>query len=83
MDQPEHSAPSAHECLKPLEALSLLIGEGGKGSWLFDALGIQRTQINTLLIDEGGKGSWFGHQREEKASVLALGASWVWWKGST
>ena len=30
--QQENSAPSAHECLKPLEVHSLLIGEGGKGS---------------------------------------------------
>ena len=29
--QQEDSSPSAHECLKPLEARSLLIDEGDKG----------------------------------------------------
>jgi len=29
--QQEDSAPSAHECLKPLEARSLLIDVGGEG----------------------------------------------------
>ena len=31
--QQEEPTPSAHECLKPLEAGSLLIGEGEKRSW--------------------------------------------------
>ena len=31
--QQENEAPSAHECPKPLEALSLLIDEGEKGTW--------------------------------------------------
>ena len=31
--QYEGSAPSAHECLNPLEARSLLIGKGEKGSY--------------------------------------------------
>ena len=31
--QHEDSAPSAHECLKPLEARSLFVGEEEKGSY--------------------------------------------------
>ena len=31
--QQENEAPSAHECPKPLEARSLLIDKGEKGTW--------------------------------------------------
>jgi len=32
--QQENQVPSVHECLKPLEARSLLTDEGAKGSWV-------------------------------------------------
>ena len=46
--QQEDSAPSVHECLKPLEARSLLIDEGGKGCCFG-----HRCEGYDLVLDQG------------------------------
>ena len=50
----EDATPSVHECLKPLEARSLLIDEGGKGYYFG-----HRCEEYASVLDQGASWVWW------------------------
>jgi hypothetical protein len=53
--QQENQAPFAHEFLKPLEARSLLIDEGEKGSWFSHQCEDRLQCLFRVLVECGGQ----------------------------
>ena len=51
-----NEAPSAHECPKPLEARSLLIDEGEKGTWF----GHRHEGFSSVLVQSVSCVRWVG-----------------------